>query len=641
MCGIAGLVSLDGTESGEALGPVAQAMADRIAHRGPDAEGLWLGSRIALSHRRLSIIDLQTGDQPMQTPDGDLVVTFNGEIFNYIELREQLQARGHVFTTTSDTEVILHLYREFGREFPALLNGQFAIGLWDKRQQCLILVRDRVGICPLFYASTRNRFAFASEIKALQPALPQKLSLSARGLDQVFTGWCCVGQDTPFEGVSQLEPGMMLVLDSDGRQTLSRYWNLEFPLRPEDFDTRPEEVLVEELHELLVDAIRLRLRADVPVGAYLSGGLDSSVLVALIKSSPDVRLQSFSLEFDNRALDETTFQKQVVDHLGLDHAGTRVSVPEITADLEKTVWHTESPILRTAPSPMGKLSKLVHDSDYKVVLTGEGADEILGGYDIFKEEKVRQFWARQPDSRLRPRLLLRLYPYLNLPDNKDAQYLKRFFGIGLDSPELLWHAQQPRWQTTARARMFYSEEFRTRLADDYTDHIAALFPPEAGQWHWFNRAQYLEMKTLMAGYLLSSQGDRMLARNAVEGRFPYLDHRLIAFANRLHPRVKMKVLNEKYLLKKMATAYLPASISTRFKQPYRAPDVALGGDRILNQGLLDYLTPGNISQAGVFEPKKVAMLLKKAARPATLNIADSQTLTGILTTQILYHSFCK
>lgn len=640
MCGILGIVAAQPAPP-EALKAQLAAMAARLVHRGPDAEGFYCQGPVGLGHRRLSIIDLAGGAQPMQTPDGQLCVTFNGEIFNFIELRQSLQQKGYQFTSHSDTEVILHLYREYGLAFANYLNGQFAIGLWDSLKQQLILVRDRVGICPLYYYSDAQHFIFASEIKALAPALPQGLALNHEGLDDIFTGWTCLPPQTIFRHIWQVQPGEMLVINNP--QTISRhfYWQLTYPQQSAEYNLCTEAELVDELHHLLTDATAIRLRSDVPIGAYLSGGLDSSILVALMHRQIKDQLHTFSLGFTDPALDESIYQDRVVNYLGTQHARRTIDYAQIADGLVAAIWHTESPILRTAPVPMGLLSQWVQQQGYKVVLTGEGADEVLGGYDIFKEAKVRQFWARQPASRWRPHLLARLYPYMELPKGDASQYLTRFFGVGLATPELLWHSHLPRWQTTSKAKLFFSESFTEGLKHSFEEKIGALFPPEASRWHSFNRAQYLEIKTLMSGYLLTSQGDRMLTQHSIEGRFPFLDHRLMEFANRLPPKYKMKAMQEKYLLRAMAKRYLPADISQRHKQPYRAPNLAASQDALFNSDLADYLSAQTCQRWGIFAGHKVGFLLQKARGSKALNTSESQALTGILTTHILLDQFCS
>lgn len=610
-------------------------MADTIAHRGPDNTAEYVDGVLGFSHRRLSIIDLETGDQPMLSPEGDVAIVFNGEIFNYIELRCELVRQGKEFRTTSDTEVVLELYRTHGIDFVAQLNGQFAIAIWDRRVQALHLVRDRIGICPLFYTRDAGRLVFGSEIKALLPALAHTPSLSLEGLDQLFTFWAPLSPNTIFAGIREVSPGEIITV-ANGQLTRTRYW--DWPIPDGEYRDAPEADLVDELHDLLVDATRLRLRADVPVGAYLSGGLDSSAIASLVLNHTDNTLRTFSLTFEDQAFDESGYQSALVEHAHVDHSELRVGQAQILEHLEQTVWHTETPILRTAPVPMGMLSGHVHDADFKVVLTGEGADEVLGGYDLFKEAKVRRFWSKQPDSTVRPLLLKRLYPYLNLPAGKDAEYLKLFFGRGIESPDATGFSHVPRWTTTAMAKRFLSAEVRAALPENAVGAYLESLPESVLRTDSFNRAQFIESKTLMSGYLLCSQGDRMLMMHSVEGRFPFLDHRLIEFASTLRPQLKMKVLNEKYLLKQAVRRYLPPAIVDRHKQPYRAPDVA---DAALADGLARHcLSAEAVRSSGLFDAAKVDKLTNKAAR-GRLSTTESQALTGILTTQLVHQQFCQ
>lgn len=637
MCGFAGILNLEGSRHGTPAIPMLQRMAQSIEHRGPDAQGTYAHGDIGFAHRRLSIIDLVAGQQPMMSQDERVVLVFNGEIFNFIELRQDLLAKGHFFKTHSDTEVILHLYQRYGEDFVRYLNGQFSIALWDSSCRKLVLVRDRTGICPLFYSLDNGRLIFGSEVKALKPALSQGLKISTTSLDQIFTFWAPVSPNTIFENVFEVSPGHMLVVDPSGTKNV-QYWDWDFSA---DYRTESEEQLIGELHDLLVDATKIRLRSDVPVGAYLSGGLDSSTIVALIHKYGNIPLRTFSLNFDQGAYDELDYQNYLVRHLKTEHSSLMVRPEDITSSLVDTIYHTETPILRTAPVPMGLLSGLVRKHGFKVVLTGEGADEVLGGYDIFKEAKVRQFWARNPDSAWRPLLLKRLYPYLTLPEGDKNVYLKRFFGQALDQPDLPYFSHMPRWLTTAKAKQFFTDELNAELRDGAMDTMLQSLPDKIKSYHPFNRAQYIESKTLMAGYLLNSQGDRMLTKNSVEGRFPFLDHRVIEFANRLPPKLKMKAMNEKYVLKKAMQPYLPAQILDRSKQPYRAPDVNTGANALLSDELQHYLSEPMLKSSGFFADKKVALLVKKAKKGRPLTTSESQALMGVLSTQIVYDKFCN
>jgi asparagine synthase (glutamine-hydrolysing) len=617
-------------------------MIGAIPHRGPDGTGHHIEPGIALGHARLSIIDLGGGAQPIHNTDQTVWITYNGEVFNYIELRQELLARGHKFYTQSDTEVIVHAYDEYGDDFVNHLNGQFAFALWDRKKRRMLLVRDRAGILPLYYSEISSGPAagtvvFGSEVKALIASGLVQPALDPDGLDELMTFWAPLAPRTIFAGVSQVGPGEMLVIDAKGVER-RRYWHWEFPeagaLRRED----PEK-LKAELLDVLGDATQIRLRADVPVGAYLSGGLDSSTLVALLKQRVPKTLQTFSIGFDDAGLDESVHQREVVKHLDTNHNHVQCTLADIARDFPRTIAHGESPILRTAPAPMQMLSGLVRRNGVKVVLTGEGADEVLGGYDIFKESKVRQFWAQQPASTWRPGLLKRLYPYLDLTSEQSAAYLKEFFGIGLSNPNDPCFSHLPRWATTSQCKLFWSDDFRKRVSGDPAQRLRESLPKDLARWHPFNRSEYLEAKTLLPSYLLSSQGDRMLMSNSVEGRFPFLDHRLIEWATKLHPRYKMKVLREKWLLKETMREKLPASILNRHKQPYRAPDAAAFFGPNTPEYVKELTSEAMIARFGYFDPVKVSRLMTKLGRSKGASARDNMAFIGVLSTQIWHATF--
>lgn len=635
MCGIGGIVNL------ASAAPVEERdllrMAAMLEHRGPDDRAILCGDGFGLAHTRLSIIDITGGRQPIHNEDRTVWVAFNGEIFNYIELRKLLEAKGHRFYTHTDTEVIVHLYEEYGDRFVDHLNGQFAIGLWDLRNKRLVLVRDRPGILPLFYAEHEGRLFFASEIKSLLAGMRQPPVIDNVALDQIMTFWSVLPPKTAFKGISTLAPGQMLIAEK-GRIEFRTYWDWQFPA-PGEYLGCDETALADRLHELLYDATLIRLRSDVPVGAYLSGGLDSSILASLIDSFGNVKLRTFSISFPGSRLDESEYQDEAVRQLSSEHSRVTCMPDDIAGHFMRAMWHIESPILRTAPIPMGILSGLVRSQGYKVVLTGEGADEVFGGYDIFKEEKIRHFWAKNPGSRVRPLLLKRLYPYLDLSKDQAQGYLQSFFGVGLDTPDLAYFSHLPRWVTTAKCKAFYSVKMAESLNEDPYETLSASLPSSIGSWHNFNKGQYIEAKTLMSGYLLSSQGDRMLMENSIEGRFPYLDHRVIEFANGLHPNFKMKVLREKYLLKEAMRNRIPAAILERHKQPYRAPDA----DSFRNEQKASYvaelLAPESVIKCGIFDPSKVGLLHKKVMAGRASSAKDNMAFVGILSTQALYKLF--
>ena len=637
MCGIAGIVNLKGTPIDQSL---LHSMVGMLHHRGPDATGTYTDKHVGLAHARLSIIDLAGGQQPMHNEDKSVWITFNGEIFNYRELRQDLIRKGHTFATQSDTEVIVHLYEEEGEECVRYLNGQWAFAIWDANRQRLFLSRDRLGVRPLFYTITGQTLLFASEIKSIlaHPAVTRAIDLHA--LDQLFTFWVTLQPRTIFKDILELPPGHSLTVEH-GKTVVRPYWRLEYPLCFEPMD---EQACAGRLSELLADAVKLRLRSDVPVGAYLSGGLDSTVITALIKRFSDAPLKTFSVTFDDPEFDESAFQKEATDFLKTDHAEIHCSYQDIGRVFPEVVWHAEKPLLRTAPAPLYLLSQLVRDHGYKVVLTGEGSDELLGGYDIFKEAKIRRFWGAFPESKIRPLLLQRLYPYLQNLQSQSPAYLKAFFHVRQEDLSSPFFSHIPRWELTSKLKMFFSEAVKSELRGDevYTD-LQSLLPSDYFKWDGFSQAQYLETMYLLPGYILSSQGDRMAMAHSVEGRFPFLDYRVVEFAARIPPRLKMKVLNEKYILKRAVGDLVPLSIKKRAKQPYRAPEAKsfFGGDTGVtrHEYVDELLSAKRIQKDGIFNPVSVQNLVEKAKRGQTVGIKDNMTLVGILSTQLVIDQF--
>jgi asparagine synthase (glutamine-hydrolysing) len=639
MCGIAGSLSLPG--AAPASRRELEAMIGTLHHRGPDGTGFLCQDEIGLAHARLSIIDLAGGDQPIHNEDRSVWLVFNGEIFNFIELRAELEASGHRFYTHSDTEVIAHLYEQHGLEFVRHLNGQFAIGLWDARSKRLVLARDRTGIRPLFYTTANGRLLFASECKALFAAAGVDRRLDPLALAQTFTFWAPLSPRCAFDGISSLPPGHLMVVE-DGRTRIERYWDWSFPDHP-IAATRSADDYAQELRELLVDAVRLQLRSDVPVGAYLSGGLDSSVITALIHQDANVPLRTFSLTFEDGEFDESTHQQELVDHLGTRHSRIRCTRADIAAAFPRALWHAEAPILRTAPTPLMLLSGLVREHGYKVVLTGEGADEVLGGYDLFKEAKVRRFMARSPQSHMRPQLLKRLYPYLKNSPAASGAFAQRFFSEGIEHLNDPYFAHIPRWTTTGRISQYFSPQLRDAVAgfDPYRA-IEATLPADIHRWPPLGQDQYIEAHTLMSGYLLCSQGDRMAMANSVEGRFPFLDHRVIEFANRLPPRYKLMGLTEKYLLKRSMKGLLPESVRTRTKQPYRSPDSQSffeGGKPV--EYVAELLSDKRVSDAGYFDARAVGKLVDKCSKGRAIGFGDNMAFVGILSTMLIDAMFVR
>ncbi|HEV3277992.1 MAG TPA: asparagine synthase (glutamine-hydrolyzing) [Terriglobia bacterium] len=637
MCGIAGVLR----SRGGAIDPaVLRRMANALAHRGPDGFGVYAKDEVGLAHARLSIIDVAGGHQPMSTPDGSVWITFNGEIFNYVELRSGLEKCGSSFATRSDTEVILRLYEKQGEECVHQMNGQWAFAIWDRRKRKLILSRDRVGVRPLFYAQTPTDLLFASEIKALfASGIGPHPRLDDQALDQIFTFWVTLPPRTAFEGVYQLPPGHTLIVQ-DGTTRIVQYWQPKYEPRECGDSSQAQSAQADELLNLLQDATKIRLRADVPVGAYLSGGLDSTVITALILRAQESRLRTFSVAFEDDEFDETPYQEKARHFLQTDHERVLCSRQQICDSFPSVVWHAEQPILRTAPAPMFQLSKCVHDSGFKAVLTGEGADEVFGGYDIFMEAKIRRYWGANLSSMRRPLLLRKIYPYMQRLQSQPMAYLKRFFRVTETDLQSPLFSHLPRWRLTAQLKTFFSVALRRRLQsyDSYEQMCSAL-PASYGGWPHLCQAQYLETAYLLPGYILSSQGDRMAMAHSVEARHPFLDHRVVEFASNLSPALKLKALRPKYLLKRASEGLVPRAIIERPKQPYRAPDGKSFFQQPASEYVMELVSPRRIDEDGIFDSKAVTALVNKFRAGRAAGVRDNMALVGILSTELLAHQF--
>ncbi len=636
MCGIVGIFH-NGLRHVD--NPAVRRMTRALIHRGPDGEGFHAEPGIGLGHRRLSIIDLTGGQQPLCNEDGTIWVTFNGEIFNYIELRADLEKRGHRFKTQSDTETIVHLYEEKGLDFVDHLNGQFAIALWDRTKRRLVLTRDRVGIRPLFHATLGDdTLLFGSEIKAILAHGAIKAEIDPVAVGQVSTLWVTLPPRTAFKGIDELAPGRMLVLEN-GRRKEHQYWRHQFP-REHEYEVRSASYWQEKVREGLHDAVRLQLRADVPVAAYLSGGLDSSIISALIKRNHINDLMTFSVGFADARYDEGEFQQQMVRHLGTDHRQIEVDTGDIGAAFADVVWFAERPMMRTAPAPLLRLAGMVRENGIKVVLTGEGADEIFGGYNLFREDKVRRFWARNPESRWRSSLLSRLYGYIDR-DPKAESFWRMFFRNGIENTDDPYYSHRIRWNNTSHMKRLFAPEFRAQMQSEEAlmADLDSYLDPGREKWHPLCRAQYLEMSLFMSCYLLNSQGDRMMMGRSVEGRVPFLDHRLIELAATIPPKFKIRSLEEKYILKSAFADLLPPAIVNRPKKPYRAPIAECflpGKDNLAAELMME----NELRQSGFANVAAFGKIMKKAAgHESALSERDEMAVATMASLQLLQRQF--
>jgi len=630
MSGIAGIARrLPTGVSVELLGRMARS----IRHRGPDAYGFYVGQRVGFAHVRLSVMDVAGGAQPMANDGGQVVVTYNGEIYNHPELRRELEDRGHVFRTRCDTEVLVHGYEEWGVNLLKRLNGQFAFAIYDRNSESVFIARDRYGVRPLFYAQGRDNFCFGSEIKAILASGEVEASLDMRGLEEIFTFGAARPPRTPFAGIAALEPGTYGIL-KDGALWLHRYYELDYP----EMEAEPPDV-VEELDEIMLRSVGMRMRADVPIGAYVSGGLDSSITASLAACVSPNTLRSFSINVEDPHYDDSESQRRISAGIGSAHATSVITADAIARSFPKVLWHAETPMLRTTAVPMYHLARLTSEYGIKVVVSGDGADELFLGYDLFKETSIRRFCLRRPASAWRQRLFDRVYPDLMASD-ADRDFWRRFF-LEAGAPRDPLFSHLPRFLLAARVRQFYAPEFRSGLDEiDVLGELRGSLPVRYYGWSQLNQAAYLEMTTFFSPYLLSSQGDRMAMAHGVEARLPFLDHHLFDFAAALPTGSRLRGLRDKEILRRWSSRILAPSVKQRRKRTYRLDAPHFFGPNA-PEWVGDHLSPDALRRVGVFSPTEVSGLVRRYRGRLDTGFLDEQALVGVLSTQLWHHQFIE
>jgi asparagine synthase (glutamine-hydrolysing) len=571
MCGIAGVLDLAG-ERPVADG-VIQRMTDAIVHRGPDEEGFFQRPGLALGSRRLSIVGLADGRQPVGNEDRSVSVVFNGEFFDYIEKRAELEARGHRFATHCDTEIVPHLWEEHQERIFEHLLGQFALALWDERRHRLVLGRDRFGICPLYWTRQGDWLFFASEIKALLASgmVPAKPDL--RGIDHIFTFAALPGPITCFEGVQLLSPGSYLQLTpGSGRYatpTISEhaYWRMDFPDFGDEDPGRDQRALVDQFERIMLQAVEERLRADVPVGSYLSGGVDSSMIAALACHLKGPAINTYTIRVDAPDLDELSAANRVARHIGTKAPIVQeFRASDTLSTYPGLIQAAEAPVIDTSCAALLLLAQRVHTCEQKVVLTGEGADEWLVGYPWYKLAKLASFLDFLPGLRVSD-WLRRAYLQLNRVPQYPAD-VRREVEESIGGPNAWIDAYGLLGLSKLR---FYSGRMREVL--ETTNAWAELQIPldRAKRWHPLNRGVWMAARVTLAGHLLQAKGDRVSMHSSVEVRYPFLDENVFDFLAGLHPRWKLRGFRDKHLLRLLAERWVPPSVYRRRKVIFRAP----------------------------------------------------------------------
>lgn len=578
-------------------------MLSKIRQRGPDETGYFFDETAAIGSVRLSIIDLKTGSQPLSDASGRYWIAYNGEVYNYKDLRAQLMAKGHRFATESDTEVVLLSYVEWGTDAFARFNGGFAAAIYDRVEKRLVLVRDRFGKRPLYYAVSGQSLVFGSEMKTFAGFPGIDFRWDAGQLASIFYCWTPINDQTGFRNIHQLPPASFLICegrtarsqsDSDRQSEgcfqncapapevlIRQYADLRVDVDP---FTGNEEEAVEITREKLTESVRLRLQSDVEVGVYLSGGLDSSITTQIAKELNNKEVRSFSVSFEDENFDEATYQKEASQFIGTRHTALRVTHEDIARDFPEAVYYSETPLFRTALVPLFALSKMVRDHGVKVVLTGEGSDEAFLGYDIFKETHLLHRIMNDADQEERDTLVGGLYPYLKHYNADNMRAIASTYELRAQQGEAPHWAHSMRFSNSLLSLRFLNVE------SDPASTIASYIAGKTEEYEGLSpvaKTQWLEFKTLLSGYLLSSQGDRMALSNGVENRCPFLDPDVVSFAFSLPFDYRLKCgRDEKHILKRAFKNKLPESVVSRWKQPYLAPDAVV----FLSHSSPDYIS---------------------------------------------------
>ena len=586
MCGIVGALHFG---KGEIDKDLLLNMANTISHRGPDDSGYYYDENVGFGFKRLSIIDLDSGNQPICNEDESLVLICNGEIFNYKEIKEKLVESGHKFRTKSDVEVILHLYEEQGMNFLNELNGQFAFALYDKKKKTVFIARDHVGIAPLFYYQKDSKLYFSSEIKALLEVPDYSPSVNLKGLDQIFTFPGLASPTTMFSEIYSLKPGNYVEV-SGSDFCIKEYWDLNYPLETEESNIYTEEVYIKKLDKLIENAVRYRLNADVPVGFYLSGGLDSSLIGSYIrKISPTVKRNSFSIIFDDSLIDERKFQRLMSSRIGSIHHETSFNSNEIISRLKTAVYHSEAPLKESYNTCSLALSQLANNNDIKVVLSGEGADELFAGYVGYRFDEQRNNYDEDLSD---------------MDKIMELEYRNKLWG----DKNLYYEMDYYEYEDFRRS--MYSDGVNKSFDEFNNVNSDIIDKSKIRGRSKVHKRSYIDMKLRMSEHLLAGHGDRVGLANSVEMRYPFLDINILEFLKTIPSNLKLKNLSEKYILKKCAESYLPSEITQREKFSF----VASGSPELLKMNIKwidDILSYDTIKTQGYFNPIVVERLKKK------------------------------
>jgi asparagine synthase (glutamine-hydrolysing) len=645
MCGIAGMFDLSGQRSAPA--GAVHAMAQALFHRGPDEDGYLERAGLHLANRRLSIVGLADGQQPIANEDKTVWTVFNGEFFDYKEKRAALESKGHVFRTHTDTELIPHLWEDHGAEFLQHVKGQYAICVWDSRTNEVLLARDRAGICPLFYTVIKHDgsdwLLFASEMKALFASGLVERKADLQGLNHVFTFMAMPGPTTVFAGIKCLVPGRYLHFKlgqttPEQATTQKTYWQITYPDYGQEDYGSDEKKVVDGFEAVLYQAVQRRVWADVPVVSYLSGGVDSSLVVAMANKSAGRAIPTFTISITDKKLNEKSEALSVAKHLGCNPVVVDCGHDELRTGYPELIAAAEFPVIDTSCLGLLHLARSVHQHGYKVALTGEGADEWLAGYSWFKIRKLVGWMDKIPGLPLGYGLRALFLKLTGAPRFSYSAYRQSIKALGGASNG--WFDMYG-LVSTNKLRFF------TGAAYEVVAHRSAFddleLAPDLYRWHPFHRQMYFGSRVMLPGHLLASKGDRVAMHSSVETRYAFLDEDVIAYMSKLHPRWKLRgLLKDKFVERKVAERWLPREVAWRTKKMFRAPMdtwAAVGGGSA--NWIDQVLSEESIRKAGYFDPAAVNQARQKLAKPGGgfARLSLEMGLTGVLATQLWHHLY--
>lgn len=643
MCGIAGIVDLAGKRS--PAPHIIRNMAQAIIHRGPDEDGFLEVPGLAFANRRLSIVGLADGKQPIFNEDRSIATVFNGEFFDYPEVKQKLLARGHHFATHCDTELIPHLYEDHQEGMLDTLEGQFGIAVWDSRRRRIILARDRMGICPLYYARVQHDgtdwLLFGSEIKAILASGLITAAPDLLGINNLFTFFGMPGPRSAFKGILALEPGHFLDihLGENGKSPRwedKTYWQMSFPLRGQERTGPSLNALVDDFEREMLAAVEKRLRADVPVVSYLSGGVDSSLVVAMASKIRGTPIPSFTIQIKSPGLDELSEATVVAKHIGTTPIVVEVGANEVLNTYPELIRAAEAPVVDTSCAALLMLAREVHKHGYKVALTGEGSDEWLAGYPWHKVHKIASYLDMVPGIKV-SNMLRRLFLWFTKTPRHNQQLQQR--AINAMAGQNGWFDIYSLF-SLAKLRLFSRD-----MAEAVRDHSAFedlnLPTGKMKTWHPLNRELYVSGRAHLAGLLLNAKGDRVAMNSSVETRYPFLDKNVFDFLSTVHPRYKFKGMKDKFILRHLADRYLPSSIAWRRKAMFRAPFDSFHLDNV-PPFIEQLLSEESLKKTGYFDATQVAYWRKAFKALPTWSPARTSMemgLVGVLGTQMWHQTY--